>query len=69
MPALHTAALALAASLHIAAFAGVTWDGDIVWEGVERDVRPTESEGPRDNGVYTRETLTFPMHGGTELAG
>ena len=64
MPAIHTAALALAAAVLIAALAGVTWDGDIVWEPVVRDATPTAAEGPRDTPVYSRETLTFPLHGG-----
>jgi len=64
MPALHSAAVALAAALSLAALAGVTWDGDVVWEPVVRDVSQTDSEGPRDTPVYTRETLTFPMNGG-----
>lgn len=65
MPALHTAAVALAGALLIASIASISWDGDIVWEPVLRDTTPTESEGPRDTATYARSTVTFPLNGGT----
>jgi hypothetical protein len=66
MPAIHSAAIALAAAALLAGLAGVTWDGDIVWEPVVRDTSPTPAEGPRETGAYVRSTVTFPLNGGKE---